>query len=296
MSSPKLKTWILASRPKTLWAGAAPVLIGSAIAFSGDEFHALSAVSALLGAVLIQIGTNFANDYSDFVKGADTEERIGPVRATQSGLVTPGQMKWATILVFASVFLPGAYIIFRGGWPFVIIGVLSIICGVLYTAGPMPLGYVGLGDVFVFIFFGPVAVGGTYYLQTLQPLSAEVILSGVATGLLAVALLTINNLRDIDQDRKANKRTLAVRFGRTFARAEFALCLIVSALVIPLYLYGSTGRQLFAAVPLIVLFVGMPALRTVLTQTDGPALNHALATTGKVLFVFSVIFSLSWML
>ncbi len=160
-----MRVWWEAARPKTLWASAAPVVMGTAMALADGALHAPSALCALLGALLIQVGTNYANDYSDFVKGADTEARIGPVRATQSGLVSPRTMKRATALVFLLTLVPGAYLVYRGGWPLVAIGVVSILCGILYTAGPWPLGYIGVADLFVLVFFGPVAVGGTYYVQ-----------------------------------------------------------------------------------------------------------------------------------
>lgn len=261
----------------------------------GDgAWHWPSALCALAGAVLIQTGANYANDYLDFLRGADTPNRLGPRRATQAGLVSPAGMRHATILVFALACIPGAYIVYRGGWPFVVIGASSILFAVLYTAGPYPLGYIGLADVFVLVFFGPVALCGTYYLQTGR-VTHEAWAAGLATGLLSTALLTVNNLRDIDEDRAAGKRTLAVRFGRGFARAEYAVCLIGAALVIPLYLFVRTGKHLLPLVPLVVLGIGMPAVHTVLTTTDGATLNRVLGTTGKLLLMFGVFFSLSWL-
>jgi len=291
-----VNVWILASRPKTLPAAVAPVLIGSAIAYAGQiPFHALSFACALIGAILIQIGTNFANDYFDFVKGTDTAERIGPVRATQAGLIAPNTMRNAFIVAFALALIPGAYIIARGGWPFVLIGVVSIICGILYTGGPYPLGYLGLGDLFVLIFFGPVAVCGTYYLQALN-LSWNVMIAGFAPGLLSVALLTVNNLRDIEQDRVGRKRTLAVRFGRGFARAEYVVSIAVACVVIPLYFALTLKDPWFVLVPLVSAVLAIAPLRVVLTSRDGPALNGALASTGKLLLAFSLVFSVSWLL
>ncbi|MBW1752269.1 MAG: 1,4-dihydroxy-2-naphthoate polyprenyltransferase, partial [Deltaproteobacteria bacterium] len=214
MERSNLKIWIDAARPKTLWASVAPVVIGSAMAFESGGLHIMSALSALLGAVLIQIGTNFANDYFDYYTGADSTDRLGPTRVVQAGLVQPTTMKAAFIAVFALAVVPGAYLIWRAGLPLFVIGVLSILCGILYTAGPYPLGYVGLGELFVILFFGPVAVGGTYYVQTLQ-ISVPVIISGLAPGLFSVAILTVNNLRDVKSDHRAGKKTLAVRFGIT---------------------------------------------------------------------------------
>ncbi|MFA6243849.1 MAG: 1,4-dihydroxy-2-naphthoate polyprenyltransferase [Candidatus Hydrogenedentales bacterium] len=299
-----LRIWLMAARPKTLGAAVAPVIIGTAIAYADLlDIHWPSLFCALLGAMLIQIGTNFANDYFDFVKGSDTTERIGPTRATQAGLVSPKTMRAAFIAAFALALLPGAYIIWRGGWPFVIIGVVSIICGILYTGGPFPLGYLGLGDLFVLIFFGPVAVCGTFYLHGLEfkPVVAmtsavDLILAGIAPGLISVALLTVNNLRDIEQDRVSGKKTLAVRFGRTFARFEFQSCILLACLVLPLHFYWVTGNMLMWAVPAVTLPLAAGASRTVYRSTDGAALNQALGATGRLLIVFSIIFSAGWVL
>ncbi|RMF56518.1 MAG: 1,4-dihydroxy-2-naphthoate octaprenyltransferase, partial [Calditrichaeota bacterium] len=196
------KVWLMASRPRTLGAAIAPVLMGLSMAYADMGLHMPSAIATLICALLIQIGTNFANDYYDFVQGADTGERLGPTRATQAGLVTPQAMKKAFIMVFSVAFLIGLYLIWRGGWPIFLIGVLSILFGILYTGGPYPLGYNGLADIFVLIFFGPVAVGGTYYLQTLQ-INGLVLIAGLAPGLISTALLTVNNLRDVITDRQA---------------------------------------------------------------------------------------------
>jgi len=295
MSSSPLQIWLLAARPKTLSAGLAPVLIGAALAWSNGVFHGLSVAAAAAGALLIQIGTNYANDYFDFVKGTDTEERVGPTRATQAGLVTPAQMRLATLVVFALVFLPGAYLVYRGGWPLLAVGLVSIVCGVLYTGGPYPLGYLGLGDVFVLVFFGPVAVAGTYYVQA-QELSWLPVVAGLAPGLFSTAILTVNNLRDADTDVKTGKRTLAVRFGKTFARWEFAVSLVLGALIIPVGLCVYTGGHWFALASCATLLFAAPAIRTVFTSDDGATLNTMLAATGKLLVVFSVLFSLGWVL
>lgn len=287
------KVWLLASRPKTLPAAVAPVIIGVAIAYADGALHALSIVCALAGAILIQIGTNFANDYFDFVKGTDTADRKGPTRATQAGLVSPKTMRNAFIITFALALIPGAYIIYRGGWPFLAIGLIGIACGVLYTGGPYPLGYLGLGDVFVFIFFGPVAVAGTHYLNTLE-WSWFAVVSGLGPGLISVALLTVNNLRDVDEDRVAGKMTLPARFGTRFARLEYLACIVLAAGVMPMYLYAATDRRLFALVPLVVIPFATPIIKTVFTNTDGSALNAALGATGRVLVVFAVVFAAAW--
>jgi 1,4-dihydroxy-2-naphthoate octaprenyltransferase len=287
-----LSVWFHAARPKTLPAGSAPVIVGTALAFDAGMLHLPSALCALAGSLLIQIGTNLANDYFDHAKGADAPGRLGPVRATQAGLISPRAMLRATAAVFLLACLPGLYIVWRGGWPFIAVGLLSILCGVLYTAGPYPLGYLGLGDLFVLVFFGPVAVGGTYYVQA-HALDGGVLLAGLACGLMSVAILTVNNLRDIEQDRFARKMTLAVRFGRTFARAEYATALAVSLFAIPAAL---GARHPFVLLSMLAALQAAPTLKTVLTTTDGPALNDALASTGRVLLVFSILFSIGWIL
>ncbi|MBI5091177.1 MAG: 1,4-dihydroxy-2-naphthoate polyprenyltransferase [Candidatus Hydrogenedentes bacterium] len=295
MPQSPLEVWLLAARPKTLWASCSPVIIGGALAYGDAAWHTPSFLAALVGAVLIQIGTNFANDYFDFAKGTDTADRVGPTRATQAGLVSPAAMKRAAWIVFLLTLVPGAYIIFRGGWPFLTIGLLSILFGVLYTGGPYPLGYLGLGDILVLIFFGPVAVGGTYYLQamTIHPL---VVVAGLAPGLFSVAILTVNNLRDLDGDRVAGKRTLAVRFGRTFARFEYLLSILIGGCAIPVYLCMEAGKHYYALISVVVAVLAIPAIKTVFTSSDGRALNDVLAATGKLLLVFSILLSIGWLL
>jgi 1,4-dihydroxy-2-naphthoate polyprenyltransferase len=290
----KLAVWYLAARPKTLWAAMAPVVIGSALACEAGGFHLWSALAALTGAVLIQIGTNYANDYYDFIKGADQGERLGPLRVTQAGLVTPSAMRSATLLVFSAALVIGIYLVMRGGWPIVIIGLLSILFGILYTAGPFPLGYNGLGEVFVLIFFGPVAVGGTYYVQTLQ-IGWEVLVLGSSPGLFSIAILAINNLRDIDNDRRASKGTLAARFGRTFARLEYLLAILLGSLI-PTLLWITNHAPTGALLTLGTLPAALPAFRAVMSGTEGPRLNDVLATTGKLLLLFSILLSVGWLL
>lgn len=291
----RLDIWVMAMRPKTLWAAATPVLVGSAMAAELGKFHAASALCALAGALLLQIGANFANDYSDFAKGVDRSERLGPIRVTQAGLVTPQAMKGAIIVTFGLALVPGAYIVFRGGPPFLVIGLAAIASGLLYTGGPFPLGYHGFGDLFVLAFFGPIAVGGTYYLQTFA-LPHSVLVAGLAPGLFSVAILTVNNLRDIDGDRKAGKRTLAVRFGRRFARAEYAVALVLAAVVIPAYVCWNARDHYYSLMAAAVLVMAIPTIRTVFTTTDGAALNRALGSTGKCLLLFGLLFSIGWMI
>jgi 1,4-dihydroxy-2-naphthoate octaprenyltransferase len=286
-------TWISAARLRTLPAALAPVLIGTALAVADGGFHAPAALAALLGALLIQIGTNYANDYFDFVNGADTDARVGPSRATQAGLVAPSAMKMAFILTFALMIPVVAYLTWRAGWPVVAIGVSSVISGILYTGGPRPLGYMGLGDLFVLVFFGPVAVGGTYFVQTLA-ISPEILVAGLAPGLLSCAILVVNNLRDIESDATVGKNTLAVRFGPGFARGEYLLTLIGGALT-PLVLLVMTGEHAAALLACAVLLPGIPVMRSMMTQS-GAALDPNLGRTGKLLVLYSVLFSVGWVL
>ncbi|UCC43953.1 MAG: 1,4-dihydroxy-2-naphthoate polyprenyltransferase [Candidatus Zixiibacteriota bacterium] len=294
MSRSRLKIWIMASRPKTLWAAVSPVLIGSVMAVRADGFHLAAAFAALIGAMMIQIGTNFANDYFDYRKGTDRSDRLGPTRVTQAGLVAPETMKRAVAVAFTLAAVAGLYLIWRGGWPILIIGVLSILFGILYTAGPYPLGYHGLGELFVLVFFGPVAVGGTYYVQVGQ-IGLPILVAGLSPGLFSVAILTVNNLRDIETDRSSGKRTLAVVFGRTFARLEY-VAVIVTACAIPALLTWRGYGSVWLLLSLIVIPVAVPAVRTVLSNTDGEALNDVLASTGRLLLLFSILFCAGWML
>jgi 1,4-dihydroxy-2-naphthoate octaprenyltransferase len=291
MPDSKLKIWLLAARPKTLWAAASPVIIGTAMALRSDSLHIMSAVAAMLGALLIQIGTNYANDYFDYKKGADRPDRLGPTRATQAGLVSPSAMKMATFTVFALAIIAGVYLVWRGGVPILVIGLLSIIFGIFYTAGRYALGYTGFADLFVLIFFGPVAVGGTYYVQTLD-MNWPVLISGIAPGLFSVAILTVNNLRDIESDRNAGKKTLPVRFGESFARFEYLISIIIAALV-PAAMFLMTGIGIYAIACILVIPAAIPSFKKVFT-VKGIVLNDVLATTGKLLLIYAVIFSVGW--
>ena len=288
-----MRIWIQAARLRTLPAAIAPVMIGVALAFSAKQFHLLAAASALIGALIIQIGTNFANDYFDFVKGTDNEHRIGPPRATQAGLVAPKTMKWAFILTFATLLPFAIYLSIRGGWPLAIIGVSSVICGILYTGGPKPLGYVGLGDLFVLLFFGPVAVWGTDYVQS-QNLSWIPAVVGFGPGAISTAILVVNNLRDKDTDVLTGKNTLAVRFGERFARIEYTACLITAA-VIPLILAWLKLGPWLACMASLFLIPAVPALRSMWTES-GRDLDKNLAKTGQLLVIYSALFSIGWCL
>jgi 1,4-dihydroxy-2-naphthoate polyprenyltransferase len=290
----QLSTWILAARPKTLVASICPVVIATAMAYGSQVHHWPSALAALLGAVLIQIGTNFANDYSDFQKGADTPRRLGPLRVTQAGLISAEEMKRATALVFGLASLIGLCLIWRAGWPMLIIGIASILAGVLYTGGPYPLGYLGLGDLFVFIFFGPVALVGAYYVQALA-ITSPVVIASFAPGFLITAILVVNNLRDIDEDRQTGKKTLAVRLGRGFTLGEYFFVIGLASLI-PILLYIRSGEHPASLLSVLVIVAAVPAFKTALTKTDGPSLNRLLGQTGELLTVYSVLFSLGWLL
>lgn len=292
MPPPTLKTWLMAFRPKTLPAAVAPVIIATAMAFGDGVQHFPTALVCLFAALAIQIGTNIANDYYDFKKGADAAGRIGPTRVTQAGLIKPRTMRLAFTASFGLAVLAGIWLVKRGGWPIAVIGILAILSGIFYTAGPRPLGYLGLGDFFVLIFFGPVAVGGAYYVQSYE-MNMAVILAGFAPGLISVAVLTVNNLRDMDSDRKSGKRTLAVRFGRSFALAEYLFC-IAAASLIPVVIYGLIQDHIAILASAFLILLAVPVVTTVSTAADGPSLNRALALTGRLLMIYSAAFSAGW--
>jgi len=299
-STPGPQVWITAARPKTLPAAVAPVLVGTAIALEAGVFHALAAACALLGAVLIQIGTNYANDYHDFVKGADTDARKGPMRVTQAGLVTPEATRNAAVVAFALAVAAGTYLMIRGGWPIVAIGAASILCGWLYTAGRYALAYIGLADLFVLVFFGPVAVAGTFYVQAvgapgaaLWPVAA---VAGLGPGFLATAILLANNVRDVDEDRAAGKRTLVVRFGREAGVTLYAAC-ISGAVAVPAALaLWMRGYVWVLLASLAASVLGRPLVRTLRRTADPAVLNPLLGKTAMLLLVYSVLFSVGWLL
>jgi 1,4-dihydroxy-2-naphthoate octaprenyltransferase len=290
----QIKLWILAARPKTLWAAVAPVIIGTAMAYEAGGVHWISAASAFLSALFIQIGTNLANDYFDFKKGADTGHRLGPVRVTQSGLIAPEKVKVAAYIVFKIAFLFGIYLVIRGGWPIAIIGVLSILFGIMYTGGPFPLGYKGLGEIFVLIFFGPVAVGGTYFVQLLD-INWQVITAGFSPGLISVAILTVNNLRDIEGDTIAGKMTLPVRYGKKYAQIQYVLSISIASLI-PLALGLISGMNNFAWLTLLTFILALPSCKRIFTFKTGAELNKILENTGKLLLAYSVLFSIGWLI
>ncbi|MGA1845222.1 MAG: 1,4-dihydroxy-2-naphthoate polyprenyltransferase [bacterium] len=284
----------MASRPKTLWAALSPVIIGTALAFADGALHLPSALAAAFGAIMIQIGTNLSNDYFDYLKGADQADRLGPKRVTQAGLIKPKAVKRGFMLVYGLAFAAGLYLTWRGGWPILVLCILSIASGILYTAGPFPLGYHGLGDLFVLIFFGLVAVGGTYYVQALR-ITRQVMIAGIAPGLMSTAILTVNNLRDIDTDRKAGKRTLAVRFGKRFARMEYLMSILGACLVPALLVLCCPGHA-YALAATAVFLLAIPSITRVFREEPGPVFNVILAHTGRLLFIYSILFSIGWVL
>jgi 1,4-dihydroxy-2-naphthoate octaprenyltransferase len=283
------RVWVMASRPRTLPAAVAPVLVGTALASEAGTFKVLTFIAAVVGALFIQIGTNLSNDYSDARRGADTEDRLGPVRVTAGGLVPPKQVLVATYVAFALAVLAGSYLIATAGWELLAIGVLSILAGVLYTGGPRPYGYEGLGEIFVFLFFGVVAVAGSYFAQT-EDWAWEAFALAVPVGLLASAILVVNNVRDLETDRRAGKRTLAVRLGRDRTRVLYLGMLALAFLTAPLpWLLGSLSPWLL--LPWLALPLAVPLVRTVRERTDGPSLNRALAGTGMLQLAFCVLLS-----
>ncbi|MEM1044191.1 MAG: 1,4-dihydroxy-2-naphthoate polyprenyltransferase [Bacteroidota bacterium] len=295
-----VRTWLLAARPKTLPAAAAPVVVGTAMAVEAGAFHLAAAVCALLGALFIQIGTNYANDYHDFVQGADTADRKGPVRVTQAGLASPAATKRAALLAFVLAVAAGTYLMIRGGWPIVTIGVLSLVCGWLYTAGRYSLAYLGIADLFVLAFFGPVAVAGTYYVQAVGDAAAlgllpVVVAAGLGPGLLATAILLVNNIRDVDEDRAADKRTLIVRLGREVGVRLYALCVAAAALV-PVALWLWTREHALSMLAATVLPLALPAVRQLREERDAVRLNPLLGATARLLLIWSVLFSVGWVL
>lgn len=287
------QAWILAARPKTLPAALSPVVVGMALAWADGRFALLPALACAAGALLLQILSNFANDYSDFFRGADTEHRLGPTRVTASGLISPAQLRAGIAVVIAVAVLVGLYLVWVGGWPILLIGVAAILAALAYTGGPFPFGYYGLGEVFVFLFFGLAAVCGTYWVQALA-LPAHVIVAAVPVGLLVTGILVVNNYRDIDTDRQAGKRTLAVRMGRQGARIEYAV-LVAAAYIMPFVLWLGFGLNAWLLLPLLTIPLAVPLVRNVFTATDGPTLNKTLAGAARLALLFSLLLAIGIM-
>ncbi|MFC7203643.1 1,4-dihydroxy-2-naphthoate polyprenyltransferase [Haloferax namakaokahaiae] len=304
----RTQAWVMASRPQTLPAAAAPVLVGTALAVHDGLFAPLPAFAALVGALLIQIGTNFANDYYDAVQGADTDAREGFTRVTAGGLIAPETVKRAMYLTFATAIVLGTYLVYVGGVPILVIGLLSVASGIAYTGGPYPLGYHGLGDLFVFVFFGLVAVVGTYYVQAVSLLAAPLtvgippetvpitaILASLPIAAISTDILVVNNVRDREEDATTGKRTLAVRYGYGFARAEFVVMLAL-AYAVPVLLWTRAGFDWFVLLPLLSMPFAARIAQTMLNETTGAALNPALEDTGKLLALYAVAFSVGLVL
>ncbi len=279
--------WILAIRPRTLPAAAAGVVMGCALAWRGGFLRLDASLACLFAALLLQIGSNLANDVFDFERGTDTPERLGPTRVTQAGLLTAREVKFGMVVVFGLAALIGLYLAYLGGLPIILIGIAAILSAIAYTGGPFPLGYHGLGDLFVFIFFGLASVAGTYFVQA-GVVSPAAWWMTIPPGLIVTAILVVNNLRDLENDRKANKRTLAVRFGERATKIQYVLCLVIAYLTLPI-------TSWFGITPWMSLLawfsfpLAMQATRTVLTQKGRP-LNAALASTGQAALFFSLFF------
>jgi 1,4-dihydroxy-2-naphthoate polyprenyltransferase len=283
------RIWLMAARPRTLPAAIAPVLVGTSLAGFVHVFHPLRFVAALLSALFIQVGTNLSNDYSDARRGADAEDRLGPVRVTAGGLVPPRQVLVATYVSFGLAVLFGIYLIVVAGWELLLVGAASILAGVAYTGGPRPYGYEGLGEVFVFLFFGIVAVAGSFFVQV-EKLTWEAFALAVPVGLLASAILVVNNVRDIDSDRRAGKRTLAVKLGRERTRVMFAAIVYLAYLLTPVtWAFGPTTA--WVMLPWLTLPLAASLTRTVRNRTDGPSLNGALAQSGMLQLSFCLLLS-----
>jgi 1,4-dihydroxy-2-naphthoate octaprenyltransferase len=284
-----VRIWLMAARLRTLPAAIAPVLVGTALAGFEHTFHPLRFVAALFGAIFIQVGTNLSNDYSDARRGADADDRLGPVRVTAGGLVPPSQVLVATYVSFGLAVLAGIYLIVVAGWLLLAIGAASILAGVGYTGGPRPYGYAGLGEAFVFLFFGVVAVAGSYYVQVTH-LQWEAFALSVPVGLLAAAILIVNNVRDIDSDRRADKRTLAVKLGRERTRVMFAVT-VYAAYPLALVTWLAGPLTAWVALSWLSLPLAVGLVEIVRTKTDGPSLNGALARSGMLQLCFCVLLS-----
>jgi len=290
ISPTKLQAWWLASRPKTLPAAMMPVIIGSAMAYDHGQFLLGPALAALICALLIQVATNFSNDLVDFQTGSDTGERLGPARAVASKWISESEMFYGTLLTLLLTVPFGLYLIYKAGFVVLVIGLVSILAGIAYTAGPYPLAYNGLGDIFVFIFFGLVATAGTYYVQATS-INWYVILGAIPAGALTTNLLVVNNYRDIDTDRKTGKRTLATILGKRGTKVEFVLLLILSY-VIPFILYSLYKSSFIILLPLLSLPLAARLVWQLFSGFTGKALNKTLAHTARFALIYGILFSL----
>ena len=287
------KSVFIAIRPKTLSASIAPVLVGSAIAFNSSQFNLGIFFLTIFSAIFIQIGTNFANDVYDFINGADNDERVGPTRAVQANLISVNVMKYLTIIAFSLSIICGLPLVVKGGYPILLIGIISIISGYAYTGGPYPLGYNGLGDIFVFIFFGPIAVCGTFFLQ-LGYVSIESLISGIVMGCLSVTLLCINNIRDVDTDSNVGKRTIAVRFGVMFVKYLFISLFFICYLLLGYLSFNL--NYINKNVYFLLLIITLPLclkLNFDIFKLKLHSLNRLLSNVSVFIIVFSLLFILS---
>jgi 1,4-dihydroxy-2-naphthoate octaprenyltransferase len=289
-----LQAWLMATRPKTLPAAIAPVTVGIGLALADGVFSLLPSVAALITALLLQIGANLANDYLDYVKGADIDGRTGPTRVAQSGLIPLSHLRLGITITFALALLVGAYLVSLGGWPILVLGIASILSAWAYTGGPYPLGYHGLGDLSVFVFFGLTAVSGTYYVQA-QALKWLLFASAVPVGLLTVAILVVNNLRDLRTDRQAGKRTLAVLIGPRATRIEYTV-LLIGAYAVPAFLAAARWSSPWVALSWLTLPLALPLVHAIHSGLEGQALNRVLAGTARLDLLFSLLFALGLVL
>lgn len=289
----KIDSWIIASRPRTLLAAFVPVMVGSAVAFNEGKLNIIFSLAALICSVLIQVGTNFTNDLYDFLKGADTIKRKGPRRVLASGLISVNEMKLGVVVTFLTSFLLGLFLVYHGGTVILVIGVLSIIAGLAYTAGPYPLAYNGLGDIFVFMFFGIIGTVGTYYLHT-KELSFVSFISSIPVGALVTNILVVNNYRDIEEDKTAGKKTLAVKLGKNFTRYQFTF-LIVLSFLIPLILFAFLNSSIWIFLPYLTLPIAYKVL-TMIYTLDGMELNKTLELTAKLSAIYGLLFSAGFIL
>ncbi len=282
-----LRVWLMAIRPPTLSAAIAPVVVGAALAARDEVFAAGAAAAALFGALALQVGANLANDVADFRRGADSEGRLGPVRVTQQGLLSERQVIAGGAVAFALAAVAGLYLTAVAGWPVIAIGLASIAAAVAYTAGPWPYGYRGLGEPFVFLFFGMVAVVGTYFVQAGE-VSGQAVAASLPVALTVTAILVVNNVRDIDTDRAAGKRTLAVLLGRRLARVQFVIVLAAAYLGLGgLWTLGGFSARVL--LPWLSAPLAIRPLRAVLRRVDGPSLNGALRDTARLHLIFGVL-------
>jgi len=289
----KIESWLLASRPKTLPASVMPIFVASAIAIHNGVFKLDAALIAMVCSILIQIGTNFINDLYDFLKGTDTDKRVGPTRVLANGLISVKEMRAGIVVVFGLAFVLGLYLVYINDWVVLVIGILSLIAGYAYTAGPFPLAYNGLGDIFVFIFFGFVGTIGTYYVQA-HEITPLVFWASVPVGALVTNILVVNNYRDIDEDKLAGKNTLAVKFGGTFTRLQYLVFMVISYAILFL-VYFTYKQSMFIFLPLLSLPLAIKLVKMIYTL-NGKDLNKTLELTAKLSAIYGILFAIGILL